>query len=77
MNIWAVHLQDMEIELIKVFDNLNQINKNKVVSYTKNLLQIQRLEKEQEHLMPNAAHERTDIEVTEEMKRHDEAFFNE
>lgn len=29
------------------------------------------------HLIPNAAHERTDIEVTEEMKKHDDAFFEE
>lgn len=29
------------------------------------------------HLMPNAAHERTDIEVTEEMKKYDDAFFDE
>lgn len=30
-----------------------------------------------DHLTPVAAHERTDIEVTEEMKRHDDAFFDE
>jgi DNA-binding XRE family transcriptional regulator len=30
-----------------------------------------------DHLIPNAAHERTDIEVTEEMKKHDDAFFDE
>lgn len=29
------------------------------------------------HLMPVAAHERTDIEVTEEMKKYDDAFFDE
>lgn len=29
------------------------------------------------HLIPLASHERTDIEVTEEMKKHDDAFFNE
>lgn len=29
------------------------------------------------HLMPVAAHERTDIEVTEEMRKHDDAFFDE
>ncbi|WAJ24017.1 helix-turn-helix domain-containing protein [Lacrimispora xylanolytica] len=32
---------------------------------------------EKPHLLPNAAHERTDIEVTEEMKKHDDAFFDE
>lgn len=29
------------------------------------------------HLIPVAAHERTDIEVTAEMKKHDDAFFDE
>jgi len=29
------------------------------------------------HIIPVAAHERTDIEVTEEMKKHDDAFFDE
>lgn len=29
------------------------------------------------HLMPNAAHERTDIEVNEDMKKYDDAFFDE
>ena len=30
-----------------------------------------------EHVITNAAHERTDIEVTEEMRKHDDAFFDE
>lgn len=34
-------------------------------------------EKNKSHLMPQAAHERTDIEVTEEMKKYDDAFFDE
>lgn len=29
------------------------------------------------HIIPAAAHERTDIEVTEEMKKYDDAFFDE
>lgn len=29
------------------------------------------------HLIPNAAHDRTDIQVTDEMKEHDNAFFDE
>ncbi len=32
---------------------------------------------EKDYLLPNAAHERTDIEVTEKMKKHDDAFFDE
>ena len=33
--------------------------------------------KDKSHLTPVAAHERTDIEVTEEMKKYDDAFFDE
>ena len=33
--------------------------------------------KDRSHLTPQAAHERTDIEVTEEMRKHDDAFFDE
>lgn len=32
---------------------------------------------EKDYLLPNAAHDRTDIEVTEEMKKHDDAMFDE
>lgn len=31
---------------------------------------------EKDYLLPNAAHERTDIEITEEMKKHDDALFD-
>ncbi len=33
--------------------------------------------KDKSHLIPVAAHERTDIEVTEEMRKYDDAFFDE
>ena len=33
--------------------------------------------KDKSYLLPVASHERTDIEVTEDMKRHDDAFFDE
>ncbi len=35
------------------------------------------LDKYKSHLTPVAAHERTDIDVTEEMKKYDDAFFDE
>lgn len=56
---------------------LNESNAEKAINYIENLKQIQQLENEQAHLIPKAAHERTDIEVTEEMKKHDDAFFDE
>lgn len=34
-------------------------------------------ENDRSHLIPLASHERTDIEVTEEMKKHDDSFFHE
>lgn len=40
-------------------------NKNKIQSTTDS-------PKEQEHLLPQAAHERTDIEVTDDMRKHDD-----
>lgn len=32
---------------------------------------------EKPHLFPNAAHVRTDIEITDEMNKHDDTFFDE
>ena len=43
------------------FSQLSDINKKKVVDYSDNLLKIQQMEEEQLHLMPDAAHDRTDI----------------
>lgn len=73
---------DFEIEHMRKFDSLSRENQTKVVSYTENLLSIQQMEEEQAHLIPQATHERTDIEVTDDMKKHDddimddEAFWN-
>lgn len=55
---------------------LNKPNQDKVDNYTKNLLNIQRLENEQEYSLLNAAHERTDIPITEEMKQADDDIMN-
>lgn len=62
--------------LIKNYEQLSDINKKKVVDYSDNLLKIQKMEEEQEHLIPAAAHERTDIEVTDEMRKHDDLMNN-
>jgi transcriptional regulator with XRE-family HTH domain len=72
-----VNIQYYDKELLNTFSKLNDSNKKKVISYSQNILHIQQAEEEQKHLMPQAAHERTDIEVTEEMKKHDDAFFDE
>ena len=65
-------------ELFINYNKLNSANKRKVLGYSKNLYQIQLMEEENNrHLLTNAAHERTDIEVTDEMREYDNAFFDE
>lgn len=58
--------------LIDNYGQLSDINKKKVVNYSDNLLAIQKMEEEQYHLMPDAAHERTDIDTEELSDKHDD-----
>lgn len=58
--------------LIENYGQLSDINKKKVVNYSDNLLAIQKMEEEQSHLMPDAAHERTDIDTEELSAKHDD-----
>lgn len=58
-----------EKQFLRFFSHLTDKNKKKVICYTENLLSIQKLE--QENIL-NAAHERTDIEVTAEMHKADD-----
>lgn len=55
---------------------LNTSNKHKVVNYTEKLLDIQSMEDDKPHPELQAAHERTDIEVTDEMRKHDDDIMN-
>ncbi len=55
-------------ELLSVYEDLSEENKDKVLQYSKNLLTNQQME---EDLMPNAAHER-DIPYTAEERQEDE-----
>lgn len=67
------NIQYYEKELLKSFTQLSDSNKKKSIGYTEKLLQIQNMESEQqEHLIPNAAHERTDIVINEEDRLEDE-----
>lgn len=66
----------IEINHLKDFDSLSSQNQRKVEAYTRSLLEVQKVEEEQAHLLPNAAHERTDIEVTDEMRQHDDDIMN-
>ena len=60
-----------QIQLLTSFNELNDDNKNKAISYTENLLKMQELENEQKIFL-NAAHERTDITFTKEERLADE-----
>ncbi len=70
-------LHSFDDELFNNYIKLNNANKRKVIDYSKSLYQVQLMEEEScPHLLTNAAHQRTDIEVTEEMKEYDNAFFD-
>lgn len=62
--------------LSRYFDILNKLsdaNAKKALNYAENLLSNQQMEEE---LMPIAAHDRTDIKPTDEMKKHDDDIMN-
>ena len=56
-------------ELLNIYEKLSSPNQKRVFTYSKNLLMNQQMEEE---LAVQAAHERTDIEVTDEMRQHDD-----
>ena len=56
-------------ELLDIYEKLSSPNQKRVFTYSKNLLMNQHMEEE---LAVQAAHERTDIEVTDEMRQHDD-----
>lgn len=60
-----------QVDHFELFTKLTYKNQDKVINYTKKLYDIQELDDEQETLLA-AAHERTDIEVTDEMRKHDD-----
>ncbi len=62
-------------EIIAYYNQLNDIGKREATKRVKELTHLSLYSTAR--LLPNAAHERTDIEATEEMKEHDDAFFDE
>lgn len=67
------NLRFYENKMLESFTQLNDDNKKKSIFYTENLLSNQVMEEE---LLVNAAHERTDIEVTAEMHKADDDIMN-
>lgn len=59
-------------ELLSIYEDLSEKNKDKVLQYSKNLLSNQQME---EDLMPNAAHERT-TPYTAEERQDDESMLD-
>lgn len=59
-------------ELLSIYEDLSEENKDKVLQYSKNLLSNQQME---EDLMPNAAHERT-TPYTAEERQDDESMLD-
>lgn len=66
-NVSKFHGEDKE--LLDIYRRLSSPNQKRVLTYSKNLLMNQQMEEE---LAVQAAHERTDIEVTDEMRQHDD-----
>ena len=60
-------------ELLDIYGKLSSPNQKRVLTYSRNLLMNQQME---EDLTVQAAHERTDIEVTDEMSQHDDDIMN-
>ncbi|WP_394523021.1 helix-turn-helix domain-containing protein [Lacrimispora sp. JR3] len=75
-------------EMLENFQQMNEKGQKEALKRVKEMVHIPEYMKDQgngkvlntqnkSYLTPVAAHERTDIEVTEDMKRHDDAFFDE
>ena len=64
--------------LITAFTALNRTGQDKLVEYAIDLTKISeyQIEKIDNTKLPKAAHERTDIEVTDEMRKHDDDIMN-
>ena len=67
LNKLAANILKFHGDQKRLFDNyeeLSDTNKKKVVNYSDNLLAIQRMEEEQLHLIPDAAHTASDAQPT-------------
>ena len=76
-NLNTRKLKSDEKQLLNDYSKLNERGKKKVIEDIHNLTLLSAYtegfkEPEPDHLMPKAAHERTDIDVTEEMRKHDD-----
>lgn len=65
-------LSTYDMKLLSLTDSLTDIGKKKVLNYTQDLSTNPIYQVKPQTPIVNAAHERTDIEITEEMKKHDD-----
>ena len=73
-----IDLSDFNMRLLKYADALTKTGQKKVLDYAKDLSSNPLYNSNRnKDVLVNAAHERDDIEITEEMRAHDDAFFNE
>ncbi len=70
--------QEVDEMFLSVLHQLNSEGQDKTINYALDLTKIPEYQKKDEntHILVNAAHARTDIEVTEEMKKHDDDIMN-
>lgn len=62
--------------LMENYEQLSEINKKKVIDYSDNLLKIQNMEDEPLRFMPQAAHQRTDIDMPDNTDTSDDDIMN-
>ena len=62
-------------KIIQYYEMLNEIGRNEAEKRVEELTHFDKYTKD--YLLPNAAHERTDIDITEEMRKSDEDLLNE
>ena len=63
------------MRLLTYYNKLNEFGKNEATKRVQELTHIP-IYSEPEHLMVDAAHERTDIEITDDMREHDDGIMD-
>ncbi len=67
---------DSTIKIMEIYNQLNALGKQEAEKRVQELTYIPKYTTPDDHLILQAAHERTDIEVTDEMRKHDDDIMN-
>lgn len=67
---------DSNIKIMEIYNQLNALGKQEAEKRLQELTYIPKYTTPDDHLILQAAHERTDIEVTDEMRKHDDDIMN-